>query len=314
MYQGIRSSTKRTYSSAQKSFLAFCQEFSLCPMPASEQIILWYIAYLRSHKVHKIKSNSLNVYLAAIRSLHIMEGFESPPIHAPRVKLALKAILEQDPPTVQKYPITYTLLARMLLYLGDNFDEIMYKAVLTVAFFGALRCDEFAVPNSPEVGEEYFPLYLSHISFGVTVSGKKYMSLFIPKSKTTIHGFKLTIGCSTTPVCAVCLTKQYIKLRYALYKCDLSHHLFVHSNGMPLTKSETNACVKCLVSKLGLDSALFSAHSLRAGVASTAASVKTRPFQDWELKAIGNWKSDTYQRYIRDVEMHTIEFSERLTQ
>ncbi len=58
---------------------------------------------------------------------------------------------------------------------------------------------------------------------------------------------------------------------------------------------------------------LISAHSLRAGAISTAASIKSRPFQTWEMKSLGHWHSDTYQRYIRNIDLHKIKFAKCLT-
>ncbi len=43
MLDGLRLSTTQTYSSAQRSFISFCNTFYLAPIPGSEQTILWYI-------------------------------------------------------------------------------------------------------------------------------------------------------------------------------------------------------------------------------------------------------------------------------
>jgi hypothetical protein len=53
---------------------------------------------------------------------------------------------------------------------------------------------------------------------------------------------------------------------------------------------------------------------MRAGSISTAAGVETTPFQAWELKSLGNWRSDAYQKYIRNVDLHKINYAKRLTQ
>jgi hypothetical protein len=108
--QGIRFNTRRTYSSAHKSYFKFCNDHLLPIIPTTEQIILWYIAHLNSRH---IAASSMHVYLAALRSLHVMSGLSPPPSNTPRVKLALKAVLELNPASVQKYPITYVLLCHM---------------------------------------------------------------------------------------------------------------------------------------------------------------------------------------------------------
>ena len=108
---GIRNSTKRTYSSAQSSYLKFCSAMLLQPMPASERIILRYIAYLNNKK---LCPRSLKVHLSAIRSLHIMNGLPAPPTATPRINLALRALLHQAAPPVKRQPITLDILAKML--------------------------------------------------------------------------------------------------------------------------------------------------------------------------------------------------------
>ncbi len=94
MLDGLRLSRKQTYSSAQRSFISFCNTFSLAPIPANEQTILWYIAYTQSKA---IKASSLKVHLSAIRSLHILSGSIVPPTSIPTVNLILKAIYDNGP-------------------------------------------------------------------------------------------------------------------------------------------------------------------------------------------------------------------------
>lgn len=308
--KGNRPSTRSTYSSAQKSFINFCNDYKLPWLPTSEQVILWYIAHLDTRN---ITAGSMHVYLSAIRSLHVKSGMEVPPINSPRVKLALKAVHESNPPPLRKYPITYLLLCRMFDYLGFSFNDIMYKAALTLAFFGALRSDEYVAPDIIHSMSESVPLLVGHVSFGKDPSGLDFVAVKVERSKTTPHGFTLPIGCSLTSVCAVCTLREFLRFRYMLGKCKLSDHVFVMESGVPLTKSVLNGQIKKLVANLGLDPSLFSSHSLRAGSVSTAASVEDTPFQAWELKSLGNWRSDTYQSYIRNIDMHKIKFAQRLT-
>jgi hypothetical protein len=309
--QGIRLNTRRTYSSAQKCFIQFCNQQNLPVIPTTEQVLLWFIAFLNSKR---IAASSMHVYLAAVRSMHVMAGCPPPPSSAPRVKLALKAVLESNAPPVQKYPITYLLLCHMFNLLDDGYDDIMFKSVLTLSFYGAFRSDEYVLPDSRGLWEQSHSLCLAHVSFGIAPNGVDFMSIALNRTKTTPHGIIVPIGCSTTLVCAVCTLKLYLKYRYSVMQCQLSQPLFVLASGVPLTKAVWNAKIKSLVAKLGLNPVLFSAHSLRAGAISTAASVQSAPFQAWELKSLGNWQSDTYQRYIRNVDQHKINYSKRLTQ
>ena len=298
---GIRSSTKSTYSSAQKLYLEFCELYELQPFVASEQNLLLYIAYM---SLKNLSHSTMLVYLSAIRSLHVMLGFPVPETGTPRIKLALKAVLEMGQAPVQKQPITYPILCNMFQIIPDTFDGYMYKSALSLGFFAALRSHEYVAPEESKAS----PLCIGNVTF-FKQNELQCMTISIPKSKTTSHGFSISLGCSLTQVCAVCTLRCYLKMRYST-QCDISHPLFVHSDKTVLKKSVFNTYIRKLVSQLGLKSEKFSAHSLRSGATTSAALAG---FQDWELGTLGNWKSDTYKRYIRNIEIHTLKFSQRLT-
>ena len=42
----LRHNTRKTYTSAQKRYLAFCREYAQIPLPATEDVLLLYVAYL----------------------------------------------------------------------------------------------------------------------------------------------------------------------------------------------------------------------------------------------------------------------------
>ena len=50
------------------------------------------------------------------------------------------------------------------------------------------------------------------------------------------------------------------------------------------------------VTLIGLSPAAYSSHSYRSGCATTATMAG---LSDWEIKLLGHWASDAYQRYIR---------------
>ncbi len=64
--------TTRTYNSAQQSYIKFYNQFDLIPLLASERALLRYIA----HMSYSVKGSSLNVYISAIKSLHIMNDYD----------------------------------------------------------------------------------------------------------------------------------------------------------------------------------------------------------------------------------------------
>ncbi|CAH3115213.1 unnamed protein product, partial [Porites lobata] len=84
----LSDSSHFTYNSAQRRFVHFSQDFSLVPLPASQETII----LLATHLAQRIKPQSMNVYLAAVRSLHISHGLYYPLQPGLRLKQALRGI------------------------------------------------------------------------------------------------------------------------------------------------------------------------------------------------------------------------------
>ena len=60
----------------------------MVPLPASQEIIILFA----THLAQRIKPQSMNVYLAAVRSLHILHGLSNPLQHGLRLKQTLRGI------------------------------------------------------------------------------------------------------------------------------------------------------------------------------------------------------------------------------
>ena len=297
---GIRQSTKRTYLSVQKQFLEFCNVYSLCPVPASEVTLLLYITHLNGKGMAHA---SVLVQLAGIRNLHVEQGYGEPIVACPQIKQALRAIKEQAPATKKKSPIKLPLLIEMWDLLKGTSHELLWKAVLSLAFFGGLRGSEYSATQANSSGA---PL-LNSIHF-MRITGSVVMQYKVPQSKTQAKGMLITYGCSLHTVCPVCAVKDYFNLRYSLSRVSLQEPLFLYKN-RPVSKNDVDAVIKSLIKSMGLPPEEYSAHSLRAGVASSAAEAG---FKDWEVQELGGWQSKVYQSYIRDIRLHRAQFAKRL--
>ena len=307
--QGLRLSTKLTYASAQRSFIDFCNQYHLCVVPAKEQTLLWYIAHTQSRPGFKsLKASTLKVHLAAIRALHVMSGFPAPPTSSPRIHIMIKAIFEHGPCPLRKLPITFSILRHLLSLIGAAPSNLVWHSALSLGFFGGLRGAEYTLATSSH-GLLCPPLLVSHITFG-TFNGTRYMSVYVPRSKTRPHGFQLSIGCSGTQTCAVCSTQSYLSHRAHMGSLAPQSYAFVLPDGSPITKNMLNQKIKCLVASIGLDPKQYSSHSLRTGVATTAAIAG---FNEVQVKAIAGWTSQAYMLYIRNVQFEQISFAKRLT-
>ena len=136
MLAGLRSSTAKSYSSIQKSFLTFCRSLDLVAVPAEQETLLLYVSHL--HRLG-IGAGSLKVHLAAIRNINIINGYAPLDNSDPRLKLAIKAIQDSQPPPSQKLPLTFNKLKCLWPRVQKDNNRLMWQAALSLAFFGGLR-------------------------------------------------------------------------------------------------------------------------------------------------------------------------------
>jgi hypothetical protein len=284
----LKMSTKKTYTSAQNRFLRFCNEYNFIAYPVSETTLLYYISYLFKEG---LKGNSIRVYLSAIRNLNIMHDCP-PPVHTPKILLALKGAVTLSAPPTRKLPITFDILQRIIPLLQYRLDGQMLSLAMTTAFFGCLRAGELCLPDSVSFNPSVH-LCFSDVTLCFT---QRLFKLRLKASKTDkfSNGSIVHIGCSGKPICSYCAMSTYIASRH---NADPNSPLFLDKQGNILTKSRFISSTKLLLALLGFDPSLYSGHSFRAGAATTAAD---KGFDDWQLKMLGRWASNAYTIYLRN--------------
>ena len=72
---GLADSTRRTYASAQKKYGEVCRELGCPTKPASEPTLCRFVSHLAEGGT---AHSSIKCYLAAVRQLHITEGWNDP--------------------------------------------------------------------------------------------------------------------------------------------------------------------------------------------------------------------------------------------
>lgn len=298
-------STGRTYSSAQRRYLKFCELYHLSPIPTTEQVLLWYIAYLDKDGVNLART--ISVYLSAVRALHIKAGLPAPAVRSPRINLALKGLEKSGPDPVQKCPITYELLVECQSMFDKSYDHVMLWAAFTVAFFGGLRADEFTVdtynfdPNKK--------LNIADIVWSDVTRVPQYVTITLKSTKCLLSTCTTVIGCSGSNVCGFCALKYYLNVRSQMQVAINNQALFVYKSGLVLDHKSFTNFTKSIVKRLGLNPVQYSGHSFRAGAATTAGLQK---FKDWEVQLLGRWKSEVYKTYIRQPDSYKATFASRL--
>ena len=291
----MAASTKQTYSAGEKRFISFVNLYRPQEgkhlLPASEETLMKFSAYLAK----SIKHSSIKNYLAAVRHFHIRNGFSLDCQQMLRLQLVLRGIKRSQGDKVRvRLPITihHLKLFHMMLALPvtTNFDSIMFRAAITLAFFGFLWLGELTC-NSKCNGDTH--LMPEDVVFSNEIQPTAAMFIRIKESKTDPFrvGHTITIGGTNTPLCPVLAMKQYLAIRP-----PKSGPLFVNAVGKPLTKQALTLESRKLLAQAGFNASNFAGHSYRIGAATTAAAAK---LPSWLIKTLGRWSSDCYERYIQ---------------
>jgi len=154
---GLADSSHRTYNSAQRQFLQFCREFSFDPFPASEETLILFA----THLAQRIKPQSITVYLAAVRSLHVAHGLSNPLQPGLKLKQTLRGIERQHfSAPKQKLPLTFDILSAVKPFLNSRSDDDNVKWAALTTDTPRVCTDVVFVrflPASPSHGSCNFP-------------------------------------------------------------------------------------------------------------------------------------------------------------
>ena len=130
-------STQKTYRSQLRRYLQFCLDFDCSPMPASQQTLVSYTAYL----ARSLSASSIPNYLNVVRILHLESGLCNPlegNFELNMLKQGIKRV--KGVPPRQKAPITVDILCKMYKLLDlTKPSDLSFWAIALIAFFGFLR-------------------------------------------------------------------------------------------------------------------------------------------------------------------------------
>ena len=279
------------YSSAQKRYLSFCEIYNLPPLPLSEPVSCLFAAFL-AHQ--GLKSQSVSVYLSALRHLQISAGLPAPQRNEwPRLKYVLKGIARVQPtPSTSRLPVTAAIMLRIqsvcTAVTADSVEAHMLWAACCLGYFGFLRSGEFTVQKASS------PPAMSISDVAVdSHDSPTLVKLFLRRAKTDPFGkgIPIYLGKSGSTLCPVLAMLSYLAVRP-----KLEGPLLVHLDGSPLTRDQFVRLVKRALTAASIDASAYSGHSFRIGAASAAAAAGVPAYL---IKALGRWESEAYHFYIR---------------
>jgi site-specific recombinase XerD len=247
--------TIRAYRRGWADFTAWCAAHGLPALPAEPRTVAYYLSGLGG----VVKASTIQQRVSAIAQAHKTAGHASPTSDQ-AVRLVLQGIRRTHGTAQQgKAPAVVDDLRRMVAALPESTIGVRDRALLLLGFAGALRRSELV---GLDVGD------VRGTGDGLVVT--------IRRSKTDQEGQGREIGVpygSTPATCPVRAVRAWLAVRAvegpALF-CRIDRHGAQHAGR--LSDRAVALVVKRCAERAGLDPANYAGHSLRAGLATSAAA------------------------------------------
>ncbi|XP_049427268.1 uncharacterized protein LOC125885641, partial [Epinephelus fuscoguttatus] len=266
-------STLSAYLTGWNSFKNYHTTYHL-PFPSLDALSMCnFITHC--HTVTKIRASSIQTYLAGINLFHkLSTGLPCQSISHAHVTLLCRCIH-----TLRSGYISLTV-------------DLTLESMFLLAFFGFLRCSEFAPTSSV-----YNPSRHPSLS-DITTHTSDSLIFTLRSSKTDqlgvtfpIYIFRLNSFLSPHEP----LTR-YIHTRYSAHASP-QDPLFLTETGRMATRFWFQKHFHNILRLSGISSDHYSCHSFRIGAASSAAR---SGISDQVIQVLGRWSSQAYQTYIHN--------------
>ena len=253
-------------------------------LPISVSQLAVFISYLHTQRYSPA---SIIAHSSSIGYLHRITGLQDP-MSAKVVQKLLAGVTRVSPPTPPRLPITLGILARLLQgvdqVIHHYYHKALFKAMLTIGFFGLMRIGELTMSK-----EHLVPLHINQLTFTphlLTISitnfkhNQKLKPVDIPIPRQ-----------SMVEVCPVHHLTQYLLLRG--YQ---QGPLFSFPSLSPVSRQFFSKNLARLISFSGFQGERYKSHCLRIGGASYYASLG---YSDAQIRLLGRWESNAFVKYIR---------------
>ena len=264
------------------------------PFPLTERILCYFASYLASKD---LSAQTVKVYLAALRDLHISLGF---PDLRDQSSLPLLKRVQSGIQRVQacsnrskksvRLPITPSLLSQLHTFWESTGhpDRPALWAVAALCFAGFFRSGELLQTQDSQ-----------HVlSWGdVSIDSRDEPSVIevhlrFSKCDQYGRGVKVYVGrCESVHLCPVTAVTAYMANRG-----PNSGPFFCTGDGRALTKQRFICEMRQALLACGVDQAVYSGHSFRIGAATAAARAG---LADSTIQMLGRWSSAAFLSYIR---------------
>jgi integrase len=284
--EAVRSpNTRRAYAADWRGFQAWCEAWRLPSLPAAPETVALYLAHLADRGR---KASTIGRALAAISQAYKLAD-EPSPRAAPAVSEMAKGIWRKlGTAPAQKAPVLSGSLRTMLGRPPESVLGLRDRALLALGFSGAFRRSELVALDVEDL-----------------VFSTDGLEVTIRRSKTDQLGEGRKVGIPYGASPATCPVRA---MRAWLGEAGIDDGAIfrpVTRHGRVGTGRLSDRAVALVVKRyagaLGLEPKSFAGHSLRAGLATSAA--KAGKSERAIMRQTGHRSVQMVRRYIRDAEL-----------
>ena len=254
--------------------------------------------------VQNVLHSTIKVYLSALCSLYIRQGFPDPLVNCLQLQQVLRGIIRTQGDTSLRLPVTDDIMVAIFRALDLRLlEHCMFWAACNLAYFGFPHSAEFTVLN---LGSFSPTIHLDGADITVhSDTSPSCLRIRIKASKTDLFckGCFMYIGKGEFPLCVIHSLLAYLSLRGS----DPGP-LFLFCDGWLLTHAILSSWLHDILTAVGIHSK-FSSHIFHIGVATVAARNGILYHQ---IQALGQWTSTAYLSYFCIPADLLLQFSKQL--
>src|SRR5450755_2019315 len=247
--------TRKAYATDFRLFKVYCDAKGVSALPAAPETVASYIAA----EAQTAKPSTIGRRIAAIRYAHKLAGFDTP-TDAEGVKATMRGISRTfGGAKAKKAPAVAAKMLSMVATAPDRLSGLRDRALLLLGFAGAFRRSELVALDVADIEETQTGLLVT-IRRGKTDQEGEGRAVGIPRGADP----------PTCPVETLAVWRAAAKIETG----PLFRGVNRHGQVLPerLSGEAVAIVVKRYVEPLGFDPSAFAGHSLRAGLATSAAA------------------------------------------
>ncbi len=306
MLDSLAVTTRASYATGVKSYLAFCEQYRYPydrAWPAQwDTVCLWMCDLAQ-----RVAPSTVRSYVTALNTAHELAGHAMPtrgqdhPL-VDRVFRGIKRRHTAEHVKRVRRPIDTALLARIrsVLPLPTPNARMVFAAMCT-GTCALLRVAEFAFDKSKT---HYRLLMLSDLSFVCSDGETRLAHVPLPVGTRILHARLFLAASKTDPfrqgvhvILAAPVALDALRSYLLVHPRRTVPHaaLFEYANGAPLGRQDLIECMRSCITALQLPAGEYAGHSFRRGGATSLAAVGTPHHL---IQSLGRWSSDCYRLYI----------------